>query len=181
MKKLLIIFTALLCITVICSCKPKDTVTKDPSVPQESTEAEENLITKNVTFYFPDEDVMYLCPEVIPVTVSRDILVESVVCAVINGPVSKELRPSVSGNVQVLSVSVDDGLCTVDLSKEFSEYNTGGTTKETMAVYSLVNTLCGLDEIQKVKINIDGNESPDFGGHFDLSEPFEADLTLIKN
>ena len=65
--------------------------------------------------------------------------------------------------------------------KRDATYNTGGTTKETMALYSIVNTLCGIDGIEKVKINIDGNENPDFGGHFDLSEPLEADLSLIND
>ena len=150
----------------------------DSSAPMSVEETE--TVSQEVTFYFPDEAVMYLCPEIIKVNADEDIFLETVVASIINGPVSKDLNPSVFGDVDVLSVKSENGLCTVDLSSEFAEYNTGGTTKEVMAIYSIVNTLCSIDGVEKVKINIEGEENPEFGGHFSLDEPFEADMTIVK-
>lgn len=140
----------------------------------------EKIISQEVTFYFPDDAVMYLVPDVMTVDAYESEFLEGIVQTIIKGPSGEDLKPSITGDVEVLSVTVDDGICTVDLSSEFAEYNTGGTTRETMAIYSIVNTLCGLDNIDKVKINIEGDENADFGGHFSLNEPFEPDLSMIQ-
>ena len=168
---------AIILLTVICLFVSFSGCVK-PETPSSSDEQE--VLSQEVTFYFPDEAVMYLCPETIKVNADKDIFLETVVVSIINGPVSEKLNPSVSGDVDVLSVKSENGLCTVDLSSEFREFNTGGTTKEVMAIYSIVNTLCALDGIEKVKINIEGEENPEFGGHFSLDEPFEFDMTLMK-
>ncbi len=168
---------AIILLTVICLFVSFSGCVK-PEVP--SSEPEQEVLSQDVTFYFPDEAVMYLCPEIIKVNADKDIFLETVVASIINGPVSEDLNPSVFGDVDVLSVKSENGLCTVDLSSEFAEYNTGGTTKEVMAIYSIVNTLCAIDGVEKVKINIEGEENPEFGGHFSLDEPFEADMTIVK-
>ncbi len=136
--------------------------------------------SQDVTFYFPDEAVMYLCPETRKVTAAEHIFMQSVVDAIIKGPATDGLKPSISGDVKILSISTGDGIFTLDLSSEFRDANTGGTTKEVMAIYSIVNTLCSIDGIEKVKINIDGDETPEFGGHFSLDEALEPDFSLVK-
>ena len=175
MKRAILLFLVLCIFVSFSGCiKPEN-----PSSSVDSETGQE-IISQDVTFYFPDEAVMYLCPETIKVNASEDIFLETVVASIINGPVSEDLRPSVSGDVDVLSVNLKDGICTVDLSSEFREFNTGGTTKEVMAIYSIVNTLCNLDGIEKVKINIEGDENPEFGGHFSLKDTFEFDMTIVK-
>ena len=151
---------------------------KQATTPQKQ---EEKMIKQEVSFYYPDEAVMYLCPEKITVNTRESEFLESIVQTLIKGPVSDKLNPSIMGEVDVLSVTLKEGICTVDLSDEFVANNTGGSTKESMAIYSIVNTLCGLDGIDKVKINIEGNKNPDFGGHFDLSEPLAPNFSLVKN
>ena len=171
MKKAIILLIVICLFVSISGCT-------DSSAPMSVEETE--TVSQDVTFYFPDEAVMYLCPETIKVNADKDIFLETVVASIINGPASEDLNPSVFGDVDVLSVESENGLCTVDLSSEFREFNTGGTTKEVMAIYSIVNTLCALDGIEKVKINIEGEENPEFGGHFSLDEPLEFDITLMK-
>lgn len=169
-------------ISLSCTACQKPLENGNPVSQSETTQAqEEKTITKEVAFYYPDEAVMYLCPETILVNTRESEFLEAIVETIIKGPVSKELNPAISGKVNVLSVKLKNGICTVDLSNEFITHNTGGSTKETMAIYSIVNTLCGIDGIEKVKINIEGNENPDFGGHFDLSEPLDPDFSIIKN
>ncbi len=183
MKKVLVIFLSLIMVFAATACEnPSNEPQATP--PPKTAQAPQNpkddeIISRDVTLYFPDEAVMYLVPEKINVNALESIFVESIVSALIKGPVSEDLNPAILGDVDIFSVNVKDGLCTLDLSSEFRRFNTGGSTKETMAIYSIVNTLCGLDEIDKVKINIEGEENPDFGGHYSLDEPFEADESLI--
>ena len=172
MKKAIILLLVICIFAFISGCA-------DSSAPISVKETE--TVSRDVTFYFPDEAVMYLCPEIIKVNADEEIFLETVVASIINGPVSEALNPSVFGDVDVLSVKTENGICTVDLSSEFAEFNTGGTTKEVMAIYSIVNTLCQLDGVEKVKINIEGEENPEFGGNFSLDEPFEFDMSLMKS
>lgn len=130
--------------------------------------------TLEVKLYFPDSDFMYLKPELRSLEKTENIE-KAIVEEVIKGPENPGLEKSVDGEVKVLSAVCENGICTVDLSGEFSEFNTGGSTKESMAVMSIVYSLCALEKIEAVKINIDGNENPEFGGHFTLDEPFYPD------
>ncbi|MBQ2940908.1 MAG: GerMN domain-containing protein [Clostridia bacterium] len=124
-----------------------------------------------VALYFPDKDVMNLEKEVREIDI-RGSIEKSILHELMKGPESEELNPSLYGNITVISVATKDGLCTIDLSSDFTEYNTGGSTKEYMAIMSIVKSLCELEGIERVKINIEGEENPQFGGHFTLEEPF---------
>ena len=139
------------------------------------------LVKSEVTLYFPDMNILNLCAEKRTVE-TDDSLEKAVVEAVIAGPLSDDLLPAVTNDIRVLSASVADGstTCVVDLSKEFVLNNTGGTDIETFAIYSIVNSLCQLPGINDVKINIDGNKNAVFGGHYDITVPIEADMTLVK-
>ncbi len=134
-----------------------------------------------VTLYFPDMNIINLCSETRTLE-PTDNIPKAVVEAVIAGPESDDLLPAVTNDVKVLSAKVadDSSTCVVDLSKEFVLGNTGGSDIETFAIYSIVNSLCQLPGITDVKINIDGNENAVFGGHYDISVPIEADMTLVK-
>ncbi len=136
-------------------------------------EIEKNEKTE-VTLYFPDGEFMYLEKEIREIEAGERIE-KSVLLEVFKGPDDENLLPSVSGDITVLSVKTENGLCTVDLSSEFAEHNTGGSAKESMAIMSIVKSLCEIDGIEKVKINIEGNENPDFWGHFTLEDPFSPD------
>ena len=127
-----------------------------------------------VTLYFPDKDVMNLEKEVREIHI-RGSIEKSILSELMKGPESGELNPSLSGNITVISVATKDGLCTIDFSSEFREHNTGGSTKEYMAIMSIVKSLCEVEGIERVKINIEGEENPQFGGHFTLDEPFSPD------
>lgn len=50
----------------------------------------------------------------------------------------------------------------MDFSKEFIENHQGGEEKEKATVYSIVNTLCELTEVNKIKILINGEENKSF-------------------
>lgn len=140
-----------------------------------------NVTEKTVTVYFPDENVMYVEGEERVIKGENEVdFVKAVFAEILKGPESERLNPSLRGDVKLLSVNVDKGICTVDLSEEFALYNTGGSAMESMAIYSIVNSVCSLEGIDKVKINIEGNSEAEFGGHFYMGEPFEPDVDLVK-
>lgn len=169
MKK---IISAVMCALLIlslagCGCKKDEKANYEPV---------------DVKLYFPD-DSMYYGVEIRQVNADiydLESLVEAICLEVIKGPTKEELSASISGDVKVLSVAVENTTCTIDLSEEFRTYNTGGTARESIAIYSLVNSICALERVEKVKINIAGDSEADFGGHFDLSGTFEFEPNMVR-
>lgn len=134
--------------------------------------------TVEVSLYFSDEDIMNLKPEIREFKEDEDIAL-SIARAVASGPKKDDLYALLPSESEVLSASIsDDGLCTVDMNREFCEFD-GGSYMENMAVFSLVNSLCSYDKINKVKINVEGNEEALFGNHYSLDVVFEADMSLV--
>lgn len=169
--------------TALVSCNTKRTT--EDAMSEDDTNKENEYIapaTEIVTLklYFPDNDALYLHGEErsFEVTEGQD-LAPIVLQELFKGPKSENLSPSLDGENLILSVKVADGVCTVDFASDFALLNSGGTTRETFAIGSIVNSLCELDGIEEVKINIGGNKNAEFGGHFTLESTFTAQPDLI--
>lgn len=187
MKKLSLILALLVLITTVVSCKvqetTKDVISENKAEENNSevSQNEENLPEKvKLTLYFPDNDALYLHPEIREVELEK----EQQLCFVVleelfKGPTDENLSPSLDGEDLVNSVTVNDGICTIDFASDFALLNSGGTTREAFAIGSIVNSLCELDGIEEVKINIDGNKNAEFGGHFTLESTFLPQSDLI--
>ncbi len=129
----------------------------------------------DATVYFMDANKQYV-PQSVQVDETK--MEKGVIEALMNGPVNSSYIKAVEGDFRVLSVKTEDGLCTIDLSEEFIAANTGND-KEAYAVFAIVNTLCMLPDVEKVKLNIDGDEEHFLGGRVNLSLPFEPDWNMV--
>jgi Spore germination protein len=78
------------------------------------------------------------------------------------GPQKDILESPFPVGTKLNSISIEDGVARVDLSKEFIENHPGTIEKEENTIYALVNTLTELTEINKIKILIDGEENLEF-------------------
>lgn len=182
MKKLSLFALIIVLILTLASCRVYDDTKEIISDVQADETVHDENITETValTLYFPDHDVLYLYPEIREVEINKgEHLAPVVLEELFKGPLSENLSPSLDGEDLVLSVVVSEGLCTVDFDDDFTLLNTGGTARETFAIGSIVNSLCELDGIEQVKINIGGNTNAEFGGHFSLEAPFSAQKDLI--
>lgn len=87
----------------------------------------------------------------------------------LDGPAtgSKLMRVFPEGT-RVLSLTLKNGLATVNFNQRVKELNVGSTL-EALAVISIVNTLTKFPDVYRVKILIDGKEVESLAGHVDLS------------
>ena len=70
----------------------------------------------------------------------------------------------------------------VDLSADVRANHPGGTTNETLTVYTLVSALtANLPAVTSVQILVDGKEVDTLAGHLDLRRPIEQDLKWVTN
>ncbi len=131
-----------------------------------------------VKLYFSDREAMYLVPETR--TIDGDKIYIKTVQELIKGPQSGNLSPTIPEGVEVIDLTVENGLSTVNFNQKLIDNHWGGSSGEIMTVYSIVNTLIQFDEIDKVRIIIAGEEVETLVGHMDLSQPLEADFELIN-
>ena len=131
-----------------------------------------------VSLYYGDENIANLSAE--KRTFKNDSsLAKAVVQAIIDGPHNENLCILIPSDTEIISVSVSGDLCTINLNDEFTNF-TGGTSMENLAIYSIVNSLCSIEGISKVKIDIEGNKNAMFGGHYSLEDAFTKDMSLVK-
>ena len=94
--------------------------------------------------------------------------------------------------VRVLGVSVEDGVCTLDVSVEIisdkSAQGGAGAQVEGLALVSIANTLTEFPTIRKVRLLIEGRQSgvvdgfyvEDFWGHVGLPDYLERNMSHVK-
>jgi len=149
--------------------------------------------TRSVTLYFAsvEDNEFYLAPQTREID-GRENIYEETVRQLIAGPEDEDLYPTLPSSADVNSVMVSEGLATVDFGisiiSDFDEIPHSSAT-ETLAIYSIVNTLTAFGEIDRVRITIEGAESgqvegfyvEDFWGHIGIYEEFTRNEEIIKD
>lgn len=128
----------------------------------------------NLKLYFANENATQLVAEEREVALDNEKTKEEMVLdELIIGPKNQELYETLPKETVVLDIKIDDDkLCTVNLNEDFVNKHNGGSTGELFTVYSIVNSLCELDSVDKVKFLIEGETRPEFKGHMDFSKIF---------
>lgn len=136
--------------------------------------------TVEVTLYFSDAEAMYLMPERRNVISKGESIGETVVRELIKGPSSSELKRTIPPETSLLSLSVENGVARVNLSREVQNSHYGGSAGESMLIYSIVNSLAETTGINQVQFLVEGNKVESFYGHIGITEPLQPNTSLIK-
>ena len=142
-------------------------------------EKPENAAEKYVTLYFADEMGEKLFARRRRVQIVDNSVEKTIVAELVSGPSDKDdVYSTIPAGTKVLSVETKEGICFVNLSGDFITKFSGGSGAATMAIYSMVNSLTELAEVDKVQFLIDSVKTDTFGDYL-FSEPFERDSSLI--
>ncbi len=141
-----------------------DTITKD---------------SKNITLYFPDKNSDKLLSEKRKIKISDTVPIEQyVVNELIKGTQSEKARNIISSDTELISAQTTDNTCFVNFKSGFIEKNSGKSVNEKLIIYSIVDSLCELKDINYVQFLIDGKKTDKFGS-IDISGFFVADRKII--
>ncbi len=158
----------------------------DKQEKQDSTEAaaisqkqQDSVEKVNVALYFAEPGGDFLKAE------KREIpfeagLARATVEQLIAGPKEKGLMRTMPEGTDLLDINIQNGLCTVDFSKEFRDNHWGGSSGEILTVYSLVNTLTQFPTVEKVEVLVEGQKVDTLAGHMDLSVPVSRNPQIVK-
>lgn len=102
-----------------------------------------------------------------------------VVEQLLQGPANTDSYPSINPDTKLLGITVKDGVCYVNFDSTILVPVNDVTSDVT--IYSIVNSLVELSNINKVQISIDGKKDIMFKDKFDLTTLFERNLNLINS
>ncbi len=99
----------------------------------------------------------------------------------IKGPQS-DLNATIPSDVRLRQLYVDArGIAYVDFTRDLQTKHPGGSGGELLTIYSIVDTLsANFDEIQQVKILVEGSEILTLAGHIDSRHPFKPRYSLER-
>ena len=179
-KKIIIIFLILFIILIIGGYflinYLKKVNVKDQTIVEEYTPEEEisedQLRQTIVSLYFPNKETNELEPEARLIDI-KEILekpYEKMVNLLIQGPKDEGKVKIIPENTKLLSSQLDGDCLTLDFSSDFLNYNKTEKKKKKNLINSIVNTLTQLNEVNSLKILIDGNENEEFGEIYTVQE-----------
>ena len=134
---------------------------------------------KTITLYFSGSQAEFVVPEIREVEVEQGKGIEEIIInELIKGPNTEELDSVIPKGTRLITVETKEGVCTLNLSKEFVENSYTGSAGETMTVSSIVNSLTELPSVKKVQFLIEG-EKREVYLHMAFDTPIERDEEMI--
>ena len=131
-----------------------------------------------VILYFADEEG-FLIPEARRIRpLSQEALPQFVLELLLGGPQTPGLHSPLPPGAELLDVTVENGVCSVDFNGDFYANRPAGEDAARLAVLSLVNTLCELNGIDRVQIYIEGQSYASYVCQ-DLSGWWMRDISLV--
>lgn len=102
-----------------------------------------------------------------------------VVEKLVEGPAAEGAYPTINPATKIVSVTVKDGTCYVNLDNGFlnQPYNVASD----VTIYSITNSLVELPNVNRVQISIDGETNLSFRENMSLNTVFERNLDLLES
>lgn len=134
--------------------------------------------TASITLYFSNKDGTGLIPEVQEVHYSSNISIEKLVMEqLLKGPEGAGERSAIPEGAKLVNISVLDGVGFVNLNEGFLTQNY--EIAEPVVIYSIVNSLVELPNINKVQISVNGDSNMIYREKMDLNAMYERNLDYL--
>lgn len=92
-----------------------------------------------------------------------DSPVRTVLEALLAGPQDTGLEPLLPQGLEIRSVRLEGGTCYVDVSQLLTEQVPQTPEEQKLVLDSLVSTLCGLDGVERVQLQVEGQDLTQYG------------------
>ena len=133
---------------------------------------QEEIRTALVTLYYMNKETKELTPEGKMIDVKKLLTdpYETLINLLIEQPKNEKLQSAIPNGTKVLGAELKGDVVYLDLSNEFIENN---SVEEKTIINAIVNTLTELNEVNGVKILINGQENKEFkGGKVNFKDTF---------
>lgn len=138
-----------------------------------------SIQTAVITLYFSNEKGDKLVQEVQERHYNSNISLEKLVMEqLIKGPIGSKGVSAIPNGTKLVSVSVLDGVCFVNLDEGFLNQNY--EIDEGVVIYSIVNSLAELPNVNKVQISVNGDTKLTYREEFSLETVYERNLDYLN-
>lgn len=152
----------------------RESIRNNPTVNPEKTN------WQVVELYFADRTGTRLASEQRSIEVKQSLSLEyQIVEQLIAGPEKNMLEKTIPVSTQIKDIKTEDGICYVNLSKEFINKKLANVTKQT-TVYSIVDSLTELDSVNKVQFLIEGEKINSKKDGINFSKLFSRNEAMIR-
>lgn len=133
----------------------------------------QEISLSNIKLYFYDPKKL----EIIPVDTNIDFrgdfekIVKLVIEKLAYAPQDSHLKSFIPAYTRVKSVTLSQDLLTITFFPEVVSSEIDSVVKEGASVYSIVNSLTELNNVRRVKIQIEGNNTGFFKRYIDITKP----------
>lgn len=134
-------------------------------LPEEEILEEQNFETE-IKLFFTDSTSNILIPETRKIN-SKELIANPylyVLNLLIKGPLESKYINEIPEGTKVNDIKFEKGILFIDFSEEF--LNSSGSN----SIYSVVNTMCQFNEIEKIKITINGENKSGLNDYFTKSK-----------
>lgn len=153
-------------------------LTRDEGFTVEKLDAMDN---EKIKFYFADEETAELKEEIRTVKMDEiEDLPKYIVETLLKGPNTKHYISTIPEGTKLNSVKVENGICYVDFSREFIDNQKYGSDGEEFTIYSIVNSLTEVENIEKVQFLIDGKIEAVYS-HMEIGKPISKRIKLVED
>ena len=136
-------------------------------------------VETTLTLYYANKEGTQLVKETRTVHHSTNVSLEKLIMEqLIEGPRKSGSSATIPATTKLISVTVVDGVCYVNLGDTFKNQN--AEINEEIVLYSIVNSLTESQGVSKVQISINGSTDGKLRYSYDLSKMYERELKYVK-
>ena len=135
--------------------------------------------TADLTLYYTNETGDKLVAQRVAMDYNSNISLEKLIVErLIAGPPFEGAYPVIPAETKLVSISIKDKICYVNLDEGFLE--TGYNVAESIPVYSIVNSIIDNTEARRVQISINGETNRVYRESINFNTIFEKNEELIE-
>jgi len=139
-----------------------------------------NYLAENeIEIYFSNNNASYLKAEKRPIDEEVDIYFQ-IFEELKAGPKNENLQDTIPEGSQLIDYQLENKSLTLNFNLALKNNHWGGSTGEQLTIFSIVNSYTTLDEVDNVKILLEGKEVESLVGHLDLTQPLLYNQKLTK-
>ncbi len=133
-----------------------------------------------IKLYFSNKDGTCLVEETRVVTHSSSVSMEKLIMEqLIDGPKTSKARATIPSATKLVNVTIAEGVCYVSVDNSFQ--NQDQEIREEVVLYSIVNSLAELTNVNKVQLSINGDTKGYCRYTYELSKMYEKNLSLLES
>ncbi|KXS41283.1 MULTISPECIES: GerMN domain-containing protein [unclassified Candidatus Frackibacter] len=135
--------------------------------------------TRKVKLYFSYNQAQNLKAEIREIKV--DNIYRQTIEELIKGPTEEELTMTIPQGTKLIDLKLENKVLKLNFNSKFRKNHWGGSTGETMTIYSIVNTMTQFPEVNSVLFLLEGEKIETLVGHVGLEDPIPPNYKLIMD